>query len=147
MTTRAVTPKPTKPMNARRWQALWWAVPAVAFLAAAVNGTIYVVASKLGAFPPGVIIPSAGVPMTLPPVLLTSAIGVIGGGTVFMLIGRFVKNPVRVFRFIGTVVLVLSFVTPFTIPAAPLEMRLTLELMHLRTALHTLWLLPAAVRR
>jgi hypothetical protein len=49
---------------------------------------------------------------------------------VFAAVALLARRPIRTFRIVAAVVLVLSFVTPLTIPGAPLSMILTLELMH-----------------
>ena len=53
---------------------------------------------------------------------------------VFALLWRFTRRPVRNFVVLAAVLSVLSFVTPLTIPGAPLSMVLVLELMHVVAA-------------
>jgi hypothetical protein len=64
------------------------------------------------------------------PVVVSSVVGAIGAAIVFAIIGLFARRPVRLFRIVATVVLVLSFATPPTIPGAPVAMILSLEVMH-----------------
>jgi hypothetical protein len=52
----------------------------------------------------------------------------------FALLGWLTRRPVRNFRVFATIVLVLSFATPFMIPGAPLAMVARLLLMHVVAA-------------
>lgn len=53
---------------------------------------------------------------------------------IFTVVALLAQRPIRTFRIVAAVVLVLSFATPLTIPGAPLSMILTLELMHVVAA-------------
>ena len=53
---------------------------------------------------------------------------------VFAVVALLSRRPIRTFRIVAAVALVLSFATPLTIPGAPLSMILTLELMHVVAA-------------
>lgn len=105
---------------------------------AAANALVYFVAAALGALPSSYIIPSAGQPLSLPPVLLLSAVGAVGGTVVFALITRMFRRPVRLFNIIALVVLVLSFATLWGAPGAPPAMLFTLGLMHVVAAAATM---------
>ncbi len=111
-------------------------LPGVALLAAVAaalaNALVYFAASGLGFIPQSVLLPSPmGVsPLTVSLVATTSVIGAIGAAIVFAIIGLFARRPVRLFRIIATVVLVLSFVPPATVPGVPVAMRLSLAVMH-----------------
>ena len=52
----------------------------------------------------------------------------------FAIVALLARRPIRTFRIVAAVVLVLSFATPLTIPGTPLSMILTLELMHVVAA-------------
>ena len=73
-------------------------------------------------------------PLGLSAVLFASVTGAVSAAIVFALVGQFSRRPIRAFRIVAAVVLVLSFATPLTIPGAPLSMVLTLELMHVVAA-------------
>ena len=108
-------------------------VALLAALAAAVANTlVYFAASALGTISQDVLLPSPmGVsPLTVGLVATTSVIGTIGAAIVFAIIGLFARRPVRLFRIVATVVLVLSFVMPATVPGVPVAMRLSLVVMH-----------------
>jgi ABC-type Na+ efflux pump permease subunit len=109
-------------------------------VAAAVNAVVYLVASSLGAMPQDVDANGQG-PITLPMVVAMSAVGAVAGTLVYAFVGRFVRRPVRVFRLVSAVALVLSFVGPFTIPSAPAAMVAALLLMHTIAAVAVVGLL------
>ncbi len=105
-----------------------------AVLAAIGNALLYVIGSLLGAFPETVIIPNANAPMTIVPVLLVSVVTSVIGVIVYALI-----NNLKIFSIVAAVVFVLMFVTPFSIPDAPVSMVVFLELMHVLPAAAVLW--------
>lgn len=117
-----------------------------ALVAAAANAVVYLVAAAAGAMPPDVVVNGQGA-MTLTMVVTTSAFGAVAGTAVYALVGRFVRRPVRVFRIVAAVALVLSFVGPFTIPGAPAAMIVTLLLMHVVAAAVVIGLLTTIAAR
>ena len=104
-----------------------------AVAAAAANAVVHLVAAAAGAMPQDVVVNGQG-PITLPIVAALSAQGAVAGAAVYALICRFARRPVRVFRVVAAVVLVLSLAGPFTIPGAPISMILALEVMHVVAA-------------
>jgi hypothetical protein len=112
---------------------LLWAAPLAAIAAAVANAGVYFVASVLGAMPQDFVIQGSG-PITLAPVVFSSLIGAAGAAMVFTAIALLSRRPIRTFRIVAAVVLVLSFATPLTIPGSPPLMILTLELMHVVAA-------------
>ena len=126
---------------------LWKCALLAMGVSAAINAVLYLLGAALGAFPREVVVPNAGGPMTLMPVVTASVVGVLGGTAVFALLRRFVVRPVRVFVLVAVVVLFLSFVTPFTIPGAPPAMIAVLEAMHVVVAAVTVWALAKAAPR
>ena len=115
------------------FERLLWATPLAAIAAAVGNAVVYFVASVLGAMPQDFVVQGSG-PITLVPVVLSSLIGAAGAAMVFTAVALLSRRPIRTFRIVAAVVLVLSFATPLTIPGAPLSMILTLELMHVVAA-------------
>jgi hypothetical protein len=70
-------------------------------------------------------------PLTLGPVIVSSIVGALGATIVFAVLGRFARRPIRLFRIIAVVVLLLSFLNPVVaLSDASLQMILTLEFMH-----------------
>lgn len=114
------------------WRRLPLAVLLATVAAAVANTIIYFTVSSLGFIPRSVVISTAGgeSPMTVSMVLSSSVIGAIGAAVVFAIIGLFARRPVRLFRIVAVVVLVLSFAAPLTISGAPLGMVLSMEVMH-----------------
>jgi hypothetical protein len=94
------------------------------------NVILYLTASALGAMPESVVLPNAGEPITLVPVVLSSIVPLIIASLLYWLLVRFTKKPDLIFCIISGVILVLWAFTPFSIPNAPFNMILTLELMH-----------------
>ena len=130
--------------TARNRRVFWGRlVPAGALalvLAIAANSVVYLVASSLGAMPQDVDANGQG-PITLPMVVAMSAVGAVVGTLVYAVVGRFARRPVRVFRLVSALALVLSFVGPFTIPGAPAAMVGALLLMHIIAAVTVVGLL------
>jgi hypothetical protein len=117
-----------------------------ALVAAATNAAVYLVATAAGAMPQDVVVNGQG-PITLPMVVTMSVLGAIGGTVVYALIGRFARRPVRVFRVVAAVALVLSFGGPFSIAGAPAAMIVTLLLMHVVAAAVVVGSLTTLARR
>jgi hypothetical protein len=81
-----------------------------------------------------------------PPIIFT-IMGVLGAIIVFAIIARFSKRPLRLFRIIGLVVLVLSLLPDIgllsanTMPGTSLGSVIALMLMHVAAGAITIWLL------
>jgi Family of unknown function (DUF6069) len=108
-------------------------VALLAALAAAVANTlVYFAASALGTVSQGVLLPSPmGIsPLTVGLVATTSVIGTVGAAIVFAILGLLARRPARLFRIVATVMLVLSFAMPATVPGVPLAMRVSPAVMH-----------------
>lgn len=110
---------------------LWWVTGIAAVAAAAANALVYVIGSALGAFPADIIIPAAGQPISIMPVVFSSIMGAVGAAVVFALISRFSANPIRSFRIIAAVVLLASLATPFSIPNGTPLFYAMLLIMHI----------------
>lgn len=124
-----------------RYHRLGLATLLAASLAAIINAVLFLVGSALGQFPETLVIPASGQGVTLGPVIFMSAMGAIGGALVYALLGKFTKRPVRWFRIIGVIVLVLSFGSPFAFPNAPFGFYVILLLMHVVAGLSTILVL------
>jgi hypothetical protein len=125
----------TKPVSNERiaYGKLPWAALLAALSAAVANALVYFAASGLGFIPQSVLIttPSGEHPLTVGPVVVSSVVGAIGAAIVFAIIGLFAPRPVRLFRIVAIVVLVLSLAMPLTIPGAPVALVVSLEVMHI----------------
>jgi Family of unknown function (DUF6069) len=124
----------TKPASNERiaYGMLPWVALLAALTAAVANALVYFAASGLGFIPQSILVPtpSGEHPLTVAPVAVSSLVGAIGAAIVFAIIGLFARRPIRLFRIVATVVLVLSFAMPLTIPGAPVAMILSLEVIH-----------------
>ncbi len=131
------------------WRGLPLAVLLAAVAAVAANVLVYFAASALGFIPESTLIPTADgeSPLTVGMVAIASVIGAVGAAIVFAVIGLFARRPVRVFRIVAVVVLVLSFATPLTIASAPLSMILSMEVMHVAAWVVIVGLLTKLARR
>lgn len=108
-----------------------WIAPLIALAAAVANALVYLIATAMRVIPSGFIIPGPGTPLTLGMVVGSTVVPALLAGVVFALLGRFTRRPTRNFVVLSGVFLALSFVTPLTIPGAPLPMVLAMELMHI----------------
>lgn len=117
-----------------------------ALVAAVANAAVYVVAAAAGAMPQEIVVNGQG-PITVSVVAALSAQGAVAATIVYALVGRFARRPVRLFRVVAVVVLVLSLVPPFTITGAPITMILALELMHVVAAVVIVGLLTTLASR
>jgi len=116
------------------WEPLRWTAP-VAVLAAAITvAFLFVVLDAVGTFPSTVTVPPANQPLTLSTAIGTAIVSAIGGCLVFAALTRVTESPIKQFRRIASGVLVLSFVTPFTIPGAPIAMIMSLLFLHVVVA-------------
>ena len=113
---------------------LWWASLLAGIGAVVANVVIYFIAAAAGAIPQSVLIPGMNQPVTVVPVIFNSFVPAILAAVLLALLNRFTRRPVRIFRIIAAVLLVLSFANPLTIPGAPLAMILALDLMHVVAA-------------
>lgn len=109
-------------------------------LAAVANAVLYLVASAFGAMPEDVVV-SGGGPVTVGAVIFSSFVPAVLGAVVLAVLGRFTLRSVGIFRVVALVLLVLSFVTPFSLVGAPVAMILVLLLMHVVVAGVTVWVL------
>ena len=81
-----------------------------------------------------------------PPIIFT-IMGVLGAVIVFAIVARFAKRPIRLFRIIGVVVLVLSLLPDLgllnanAMPGTSLGSVIALMLMHVAAGAITIWLL------
>ena len=119
-----------------------------ALAASAANVVLFFLGSALGTLTPDVMIdaPAGPEPLTPVQVIRNSFLGAVLATVLFAAITRFARRPIRAFRIVAVVVLVLSFAMPVTIRGAPLPYILTLELMHVIAALIIVSLLTSRAR-
>ena len=137
MATLTSTPGHEASIELRR---LWWAGPLTIGVAVLANTLVFTAAQSSGLFPAGVTIPAMGAPLTLAPVIFSTAVGVLGGLLVLALLGRLSRRPLGHYRAIALTALVLSLATPFSVPGAPAGFHATLLLLHLLAGVIAIWL-------
>ncbi len=115
---------------------LWWASLLAGLGATIANVVVFLIASAAGAIPQTVLIqtPAGPLPVGIAAVVFNSFLPAIVAGVFLALLNRFTRRPIRIFRIVSAVLLVLSFANPFTIPDAPMVMILALNLMHVVAA-------------
>ena len=111
---------------------LLWAGLLAGVAAVAANVAVYLVASAFGTITESIVQSQA--PLALGAVVFSSFVPALAGALLFALLGWSTRRPVRNFRVFASIVLVLSFATPFMSPGAPLAMVATLLLMHVVAA-------------
>ncbi|MGI8643335.1 MAG: DUF6069 family protein [Thermomicrobiales bacterium] len=130
------------------WQRLVITAVVAAVTAAVINAIVYGIARWLDTIPRDVVIPgpSGDEPLGLVSVVFASVTGALGAAIVYALCARFPQRPIRLFQSFATLVLLLSFASPFTISGAPAKMIATLILMHIVVWAVIIVTLPRASR-
>lgn len=133
--TAAVTPA-SKPSLGTIWRNGLIAIVA----AAVVNGVLYFIGAALGWIPDTVLTPM-GIPVTIVPVVASTVVALVVATIVYSILNRFTGNPNRWFTIIAVIVLLLSAVSPLSLPGAPVMMIVVLEVMHLVAGLAAIYFL------
>jgi hypothetical protein len=103
-----------------------------ALVASAVNLVVWAIAKFALGIPLRIPLGPPGSPIVdLPPIMIIIAtvVGLAGGAVLLAILSRLVAQPVRVFTIVASIVLILSFAMPFSLPV-DLATRLTLDVMH-----------------
>jgi len=129
------------------YRRLVWAWIPAGLLAAAINSVVYLVSRAVGVIPQDVIIPNAGTPLAVGQVVALSFIPALFAAVLLAILGCLTRRAFTVFAVLAAIVLVLSFVTPFSIPGAPIGMILALEIMHVVAAVTIVAVLTRLARR
>jgi hypothetical protein len=125
------TPKSAPAVESVDARRLLWTGPLALASALLGNGALFATGMALGAFPADVIVPAAGQPISLAPVLFSTTVGVVGGILLYALLGRFTRRPATLFRRSAVAVLLLSLITPFSVPGGSPLFYAALLAMHL----------------
>lgn len=120
---------------------LWWV--GLLAIAAAVAANALMRAGVVALFD----VPAGFEALMLEEVVLSTVIGVAGATGVYAIVGWFAQRPIRSFRIIAAVALLLSFVPPLTLPGASVSILLALGLMHVVAAAISVVLLTTLARR
>lgn len=134
----------TRPIHLKK---IVWAAPVAGVAAAIANALVYFIAHAMGAIPDEGVIPTADQPITVVPVLIASFFPAIIAGALLAILALITEKAIKVFIFISTLLLVLSFYMPFTIPEAFGSMILVLNLMHVVAAVVIVGLLIKLTRK
>lgn len=118
---------PPRQINARGLVSL---APVAGLIAAVVNAVLFLIGTFTGAIPTDLVIPDAGQPLTVIPVIVASFFPALVAGLGLAVLNRFTKNPLRIFNILTLAILLFSFTSPLSIPKAPAGMIVLLELMH-----------------
>ena len=113
-----------------------------AVLSAVANALVLMVASALF----GSIVVPPGEPLTLGPVVVASVVGAVGAAIALAVMGRLVRRPIRAFRIVAVVVLLLSF-APIVLQGVAGPSAGTLILMHVLSTAIVVGLLTLPSRR
>jgi hypothetical protein len=108
---------------------LLWVAPAVAAIAAVVNVVVFFILSLFVDW--NATMTPAGAPVSAVPVAMLTFIPILLAGVVFFLLARFTQRPATLWIWVCVAVTVVSFVTPFTVPGAPLPWVIGLEVLHI----------------
>ena len=112
-----------------------------------VNVIVYWLADGAGAFPDDVQIDRMNgdkASLGVLDILTSTIFAIVIAGIVFAIISRFSSRPVRIFWWVATVALVVSFLSPFSIKDAPGDMILALLVMHVLSGIIAIGVLTRA---
>ena len=112
-----------------------------ALIAAVGNSLLYIVCYASGIIPWNMLSPGRGVSITPRLVILVSIGGALVGAVIYELIKRVSPRPVRTFRIIALVLLIVSFSAPLSMEAFTLPLTIALDLMHVVVYAATVWAL------
>lgn len=127
-------------------RSFWRAAAYAAILSAAGNGVLYLLCYVTGIIPWNMLSPGRGVSITPRLVLLVSLGGALAGSLIYWIIRGTSSRPVRTFRLVAGIVLILSFVAPFMIATFTTSLMIALDLMHVMVYAATVWVLTVWAR-
>jgi hypothetical protein len=94
------------------------------------NVALFYVASSNG-WITDIIIPNTNKPLEIASVIFASLVPTTVAGFLYAVFTRFVPNAYKFVAILVSFLIILSFISPYTIPNVPLSMFLSLDLMHL----------------
>ena len=102
----------------------------VILIAIMINTTIYFVANSFDIFSEDVINPNTDSPIPMSEILIVSIFQMVIGLFGLALVTEIKKQPLRLFRIMATIFLLISFTFPFTIENATISVIASLVIMH-----------------
>ena len=118
-----------------------------AMLAGTANSLLYLIYYMIGIIPWNMLSPGRDVSITPQLVLAVSIGGALGGALLYALIRRIAVHPVRTFKLVAGVILILSIAAPLTIETFTPGLMLALALMHVVVFASTVWALTVWAER
>ncbi|MEM7107475.1 MAG: DUF6069 family protein [Bacteroidota bacterium] len=104
-----------------------------------INMGVYLIGKITGILSPELPVTPDGQPFSLPPLLMACVLSVLAAFLVYWLLQRFIQKAKFAFTVLSSVLLVASFVTPFSVPNISLSMAMMLNLMHVVVAASVLY--------
>lgn len=99
------------------------------------NVILFYALDAAGMFPDEIIVEQLDGPMVASAVAFATFTSILGATVLWTLLTKFTKAPVKIFRIVAVIFLLLSFLNPFTIPNVPAKMVVGLDLLHVTTFL------------
>lgn len=108
----------------------------------AINLLLYLLFVRLGIIDVSLPVTPDGRSLSWLPVLFASFVPILAAAIICWLLDRlFPQKSIIIFRMLASIILVLSFATPFTIEAVPMQMALGLNVMHIVVGISTIYFL------
>ncbi|WNR45402.1 DUF6069 family protein [Paenibacillus roseipurpureus] len=120
---------------------IWKRGVKAAAIAIIINLCLYWLSAAFHWIPASVLISPADVPLTEALVIFASLIGIGLGTLVYQLLVLFTTKAKFIFAILGGFVLLLSFISPFSIADAPVSMIIMLNIMHVVAGVSSIWFL------
>ncbi|MCE7733928.1 MAG: DUF3021 domain-containing protein [Candidatus Heimdallarchaeota archaeon] len=117
----------------------------VILAAIVLNSAVYLFFNLFGIFSDDVLNPNTNEPIPMTEIVIQSIFQMVIGLLGFALASEVFKRPIRIFRVMATVFLVMSFYLPFTIKNVTISVIIALELMHLISGVLMIRVLPRLV--
>ena len=109
------------------------------------NSAVYLFFDLFGIFSDDVINPNTNKPIPMSEIVIQSIFQMVIGLLGFALASEVFKQPIRIFRIMASIFLVMSFYLPFTIKYVTIPVIIALEIMHIISGVLMIRILPSLV--
>lgn len=109
------------------------------------NSAVYLIADLFGIFSDDVTNPNTNEPIPMSEIVIVSIFQMVIGLLGFALASEVFKQPIRIFKMMASIFLVISFYLPLTINNVTIPVIIALELMHLISGVMMIRVLPRLV--